>query len=135
MKKLVLAAVAVAALAGVAKAQVVEPPAGGWTTSYKCVIANELCFVLRVDAGGLTATQRIDQVNDRLAYILGYERLAPGNIYVQQSKGRVFIYVGRSVLVEVTPDDAKANGTTPQTLASFWLANLQRALPQARPNF
>jgi hypothetical protein len=133
VKKLLLAAVALAALVGTAKAQVVEAPPGGWTTSYKCVIANELCFILRVGAGGLSATQRIDQVNERLAYILGYERLTPGNTFIVEADGRVFIFVGRSLLVEVTPEDAQANGTTPLTLAEFWTANLQRALPQARP--
>ena len=55
-------------------------PAGAFTMTQKCVIANELCFVSRVGAGGMTAEQRIDRVNERLAYILGYENLRPGNI-------------------------------------------------------
>src|SRR6266542_3126186 len=55
-------------------------PAGAFTMTQKCVIANQLCFVTRVAAGGMTAEDRLNRVNERLAYILGYESLRPNNI-------------------------------------------------------
>ncbi len=132
MKKFLTGLAALALATSAATAQV-EPPPGGYTMQYKCVVANELCFVVRVGAGGLDATQRVDRLNERLAYILGYERLAPGNIYIRNVNGSPTIYVGRSELFTVTNADAEANGTTPAALAQNWLANLRHALPQARP--
>lgn len=128
MKKFLISAVVLISAVAAAKAQ----PAV-YTTSYKCIVANELCFIVRVGAGGQSATERVDRLNERLAYILGYERLAPGNIYIQKENGLPTIFVGRSRLISVTPADAEANGTTPDTLAQNWLENLRHALPQARP--
>jgi len=110
-------------------------PAGAFDMTQKCVIANQLCFVSRVSAGGMTAQQRIDRVNERLAYILGYENLRPGNIrMVSMPNGGVAIRVGRSLLTTVTRADAQANGArNPSTLARVWVRNLRQALPQARP--
>src|SRR3989442_10435464 len=94
------------------------PPAGAFTMTQKCVIANELCFVARASAGGFTPEQRIDRVNERLAYILGYENLRPGNIRMAgMPGGSVEIRVGRSLLTTVTRADARANGArNPATL-------------------
>jgi hypothetical protein len=110
-------------------------PAGAFTMTQKCVIANQLCFVSRVGAGGMTAEQRLDRVNERLAYILGYENLRPGNIrMVSTPSGAQQIRVGKSLLVTVTRGDARANGArNPSTLARVWLRNLRDAMPQARP--
>jgi hypothetical protein len=75
MKKLMLPLAAAIGLSVVGIA-----PAGAFTMTQKCVIANELCFVARVGAGGMSAEDRINRVNERLAYILGYENLRPNNI-------------------------------------------------------
>ena len=108
--------------------------AGAFTMTQKCVIANELCFVSRASVGGVTAEQRIDRVNERLAYILGYENLRPSNIRMVAMGPDTEIRVGKSLLVTVTPADARANGMRrPQSLASIWLRNLRDAMPQARP--
>jgi hypothetical protein len=130
MKRLILplGAAMVVALLGVV-------PAGAFTMAQKCVVANELCFVSRAGAGGMTPEQRIDRVNERLAYILGYENLRPGNIRMADMPGGgVEIRVGRSLLTTVTRADARANGArNPATLGRIWLRNLRAALPQARP--
>jgi hypothetical protein len=130
MKRLMLplGAAMVLSMCGVA-------PAGAFTMTQKCVIANELCFVSRAGAGGMTAEQRIDRVNERLAYILGYESLRPNNIrMVAMPGGAEQIRVGRSLLTTVTRADARANGArNPATLGRIWLRNLRDALPQARP--
>jgi hypothetical protein len=129
MKKLVLPLGAAIALSMCALA-----PAGAFTMTQKCVIANELCFVSRASAGGFNPEQRIDRVNERLAYILGYENLRPGNVRLVSAGPDVQIRVGRSLLVTVTRADARANGARrPESLARVWLRNLRDALPQARP--
>ena len=108
--------------------------AGAFTMTQKCVIANELCFVARAGAGGMTPEQRIDRVNERLAYILGYENLRPGNIRMVSMGPDIQIRVGKSLLTTVTRADARANGArNPHTLANIWVRNLRDALPQARP--
>jgi hypothetical protein len=108
--------------------------AGAFTMTQKCVIANELCFVSRASAGGMTPEQRIDRVNERLAYILGYENLRPNNIRMIAMGPEIQIRVGRSLLTTVTRADARANGArNPRTLANIWVRNLRDAMPQARP--
>jgi hypothetical protein len=105
-----------------------------YTMAQRCVIANEDCFIMRAASGGMAPERRLDRVNERLAYILGYENLRPNNIRTVDRGPAVAIYVGRSLLTTVTPADARANGTrNVRGLASVWLRNLRRALPQARP--
>jgi hypothetical protein len=100
----------------------------------RCVIANEDCFVMKAASAGMSPEERLDRVNERLAYILGYENLRPGNIRLVDRGDVVEIMVGRSLLTTVTPADARANGTrNVRGLAGVWLRNLRRALPQARP--
>jgi hypothetical protein len=130
MKKLMLllgAAMAVATL-GMA-------PAEAFTMAQRCVIANEDCFVMRASAAGMAPEERLNRVNERLAYIQGYESLRPGNIrMVAMPNGAQEIRVGDSLLVTVTRADARANGArNPATLGRIWLRNLRDSLPEARP--
>ncbi len=109
MKRLVLPLGAAMVLSMVALS-----PASAFTMTQKCVIANELCFVSRASAGGFNPEQRIDRVNERLAYILRYENLRPGNIRMVAMGPDVQIRVGRSLLVTVTPADARGAPLAPQ---------------------
>ena len=102
--------------------------------SEKVIVANELIAIARVPAGGFTADQRIDRVNERLAYILGYEPLAPRDIYAVRARGgSMSIMVGNRMLMTVTSADARANNTTVAGLTRDWLMRCRDALPQARP--
>lgn len=104
-----------------------------YTMQDKCVVANQLCFIVRAPAGDLSSHKRVDLMNDRLAYILGYERLNPSNITIHKINNQRAIYVGRSLLIDVTHNDAKSDGTTTKALSRQWLSRLRAALPQARP--
>jgi hypothetical protein len=109
-------------------------PASAFTMAQRCVIAYRDCFVMRAPAGGMTPEQRLDRVNERLAYILGYESLRPSSIRTVPQGSAVEIRVGKSLLTTVTPADARANGTrNVMGLAQVWLRNLRAALPEARP--
>lgn len=107
--------------------------AGAFTMSEKIVVANDLVAIARVPAGGMSASERIDRVNERLAYILGYEPLNPGSIRAARLRGAMGIMVGDQLLVTVTTNDARANNTTVSALTNVWLRRARAALPQARP--
>lgn len=110
------------------------PVAIAFTMAERVVVANELIAIARVPAGGLTPDERIDEINDRLAYIIGFERLSPDNISaIIAPGGSRAIMVGRSLLMTVTPADARANGTTVAGLTREWLQNIREILPEARP--
>lgn len=108
--------------------------AGAFTMSEKVVVANQLIAIARVSAGGMTADQRINRVNERLAYILGYEPLDAKNVYAVPSRGGTMsIMVGNRLLITVTSADAMANNTTVPVLTRYWLVRAREAMPQARP--
>jgi hypothetical protein len=109
------------------------PTVNAFTTSEKVVVANDLIAVARVPAGGMTADQRIGTVNDRLAYIIGYEPLKPSAIRISQCNGQTVIIVGRTTLITVTREDAQANHTTINKLAQEWLKTARVAIPESRP--
>ena len=128
MKRLMIL-VSVAAILAVLGSSV-----GAFTMAQKIVVAGQLVAVPRVSAGGFTAQQRANQVNDRLAYILGYERLCPRDINAKLAPGDSrAIMVGNKLLITVTPRDARANKTTVGKLTDEWLKRARSALPQARP--
>ena len=128
MKRILLVLIAVPLLFAIAM-----PMASAFTMSEKVVVANDLVAIARTGAGGLTADQRINRINERLAYILGYEPLAARDIYLRRVGNSYAIMVGQSLLMTVTTSDARANGTTVSGLAREWLRNARMALPQARP--
>ena len=101
----------------------------------RCVIANQLCFIVQADAMGFTALQRANQMNDRLANILGHENLTPRNVHVISKGDYRQIYVGDRRLIIITPADARAEGTASvDRITDRWVRNLKAALPEARPN-
>lgn len=104
-----------------------------FTMSEKVVVANELVAIARVPAGGFSAQERVDRVNERLAYILGFEPLDPGSINAVGVGSTRVIMVGNTPLMTVTMRDARANGTTLQGLTRTWLQLAREALPLARP--
>jgi hypothetical protein len=109
--------------------------AGAFTMSQRVVVSGQLIAIARVPAGGYSADERINQVNERLAYILGYEPLAPRYIHVRaMCDGSRAIMVGDRLLITVTAADARANNTTIARLTEVWLARAREAIPQARPN-
>lgn len=107
--------------------------AGAFTMAEKVVIADELVAIARVPAGGFSAQERIDEVNNRLRYIYGYEPLNPSNVRAVAVGATRVIMVGNTPLMTITPRDAAANNTTVQHLTLDWLDNMRSALPQARP--
>lgn len=107
--------------------------AGAFTMMEKVVVANDLVAIARVPAGGFSAQERIDQVNDRLAYIYGYEPLNPESIRAVVSGPNRVIMVGNTPLITVTQRDAEANNSTVVGLTRVWVQQARETLPLARP--
>jgi hypothetical protein len=107
--------------------------AQAFSMARKAIVADRLMFIPRVSAGGISAQKRANHVNDRIASIIGTERLSRNNIYLARHGNSYGIMVGRSLLYTVTPRDARANHTTTDRLAKRWLNNVRAALPQSRP--
>ena len=129
MKRLALILVAATAMLAA-----LSTSASAFTMSEKVVVANQLIAIARAPAGGMSADQRINRVNERLAYILGYEPLDARNTYaVPAPGGSMSIMVGNRLLITVTSADARANNTTVPGLTREWLMRAREALPQARP--
>lgn len=97
------------------------------------VVADQLVMVIEASAGGNTPAERVDAINDRLVEIISTERLVPSQMRLAKLHGQTVIMVGKHLLTSVTTADAATNFTTVPVLAHFWLANLKRILPQARP--
>ena len=97
------------------------------------VVADRLVMVIDAPSGGLTAAERVNAINERLVDIIATEPLKPSRMWLSTESGQTVIMVGKHLLTSVTPADAQALQTTVPNLAHFWLANLKRALPQARP--
>lgn len=105
-----------------------------FTMSQKVVVATDLVLIARAPVGNMSADDRINVMNERLAYILGYEKLAPRYITLRSAPGgEKAIFVGHSLLTTVTKADARANGTTVPILSKIWLRNARMSLPEARP--
>lgn len=100
---------------------------------HQVVVADQIVMVIEAPAGGLTAAERVDKINDRLVEIISTESLVPGRMHLETLHGQTVLMVGHHLLTSVTPADARLNYTTVAILAHFWLANLKRILPQARP--
>ena len=99
-----------------------------FTMDQKVVVMSQLIAVARTSAGGISADERIGQINGRLTTLLPYDG-AVRNIRLGQSNGETAIFVGDSLLMTVTSQDAKANDVSVNQLSHQWLRNARQALP------
>lgn len=97
--------------------------------------AGEFFFRFRVAAGGLSPQARAGVVQERLTQVFTrlYDRGALPTVGVRHHNGWAMIWVTGVLFVTVTPDDARANGTTVRHLASQWGRNTARALRTILP--
>ncbi len=88
--------------------------------------------ILRVrDAGGWPSVYaRADEVYKRLNEAINayQDRLTPELVRVGQVGTTPALFIGEHLLVTVDETSARLNGTTPETLARVWAANLKAAL-------
>jgi hypothetical protein len=94
--------------------------------------SGQILMRIRTGAGGYTAEQRAEAVQDRLQAILSTENLSPDDIVVKQSRPYqdANIYVRDRLLITVDRKLAQANGNNdPGALAAQWAARMRAILP------
>jgi small-conductance mechanosensitive channel len=85
-------------------------------------------FLVRVGRGGMSAAERADAIEDRLA--AATRNLTPGNIVVRivDHEGATDVYVGQDYIFSITDADADAVGIERRDAAKFVAAVLQPLL-------
>ncbi len=94
-------------------------------------VNGEFLFELRAGVGSLSAEERAEIVNRRLAEILA-SPLARTQAVVQQTDLGWMVTVGGRPVVAVTEADARAAGKTQQALAEEWAEAVEHGLDAAR---
>jgi hypothetical protein len=122
MTRGLVAVLVLAAAAGGAAGAQGDPDLGA---VYVC---NEVLIRIRTEAAGQSLEQRREAVRLRLVQAYATQRTAPADVTLRQVPGGWAIYVGGQLRVTVTPQDARANGTTEAALARLWAARVRDLL-------
>jgi hypothetical protein len=95
------------------------------------VLANKV--VARIKTGGDygSVAARGAKVNQRLVEALSYEDCVNPKMTVAKANGRWTISLGKTMLLQVYPDDTAGTGLTEKALAGQWKAALAAQLPLA----
>jgi ABC-type branched-subunit amino acid transport system ATPase component len=84
---------------------------------------------IRAAAGGLTATQRAQQVAQRLqGYLQTEQQVAASDFRVAQVNGEWAVLAADTILITADTYQAALNRTTPQRLANIWRDNIAGAV-------
>jgi hypothetical protein len=92
--------------------------------------------LIKEGIGNLTPAMRTEMYDARTVEILSRTQAPPlraGDVKVVASNGKHFIVVRKFLLMEVTPQDAKADLTTVPALAAKWRNKISSVLPQVAP--
>lgn len=127
------AGLAIVALMLVWTALTSAQPAGGSTTN-AVIVCNQVTLRIRVPAQGMSVQQRVADIYRRIVLAWSRERITADRVTLQQTGGTWSIYAGRTLIVTVTQEDARANGTSTAGLAQAWHAKLRELLPQCKPD-
>ena len=112
--------------------------AGGSRADVSVGTGGETLFVFKSERDlDKTATQRADDVYDRLRNILNNPRFKGSDILVKPlgDYGAKIVANGQ-LIVPIGAQEAEANGSTPMKLAEEWATHLRKVMPKlnARPD-
>ncbi len=80
-------------------------------------------------AGGMSAQTRADIIfTERIFPLLGTDEFYPEKMEVRVVSGDTCIFYNDKLIVVVDKEAARANRSTPKSLASVWVANLRDAI-------
>ena len=143
MKRLALAAIAAAVLlpSSVSAQRIItlaigRIPAIADSSPNLWGISGMEMVLIKTPIGNLTPSMRTEMYDARTVEILSRTQAPPlrsSDVKVVSRNGKHFIVVRRFMLMEVTPQDAKADQTTVPALATKWRSNIARVLPQVAP--
>lgn len=114
-------------------------------------VGGEFLFKIKAAAEGKSVKERAAQVEERLVPILSETQVHAADIRLEpigkvkivkkgkkkiSSPEKVRIFVKNHFLINVTPEDGKANGSTAIEQAQVWAAQLRKVLPRVniKPN-
>ncbi len=96
-------------------------------------LGNELLLRVRCAAGGYSVDERADALQSRANNLLqGGKNVRAFS--VRRAGTDSNIYADDKFFMTVTPADAKANGTTSETLANIWAERLRLIYPKSTPD-
>ncbi len=97
------------------------------------VVGGEVALRIRAPTPKYTVRERALIVTRRLVEVASHEDTNQPEVRIVRHQHTPAIYVGRTLLVTVHHNDAAANGTDVDALASLWARNLRRLLPRMTP--
>ena len=97
------------------------------------VVAGQV--VARITARGdcASAAQRAARIDQRITQAISVENVGQPRMSVRGSAGVPAIFVGNTMLMRVSEEDAARYGLSPEQVAAQWSANLARQFPLAEP--
>lgn len=105
----------------------------GWHPS-SVDIGGQHVLTFRVGSGKMTPADRRAMVEFRLAKALTHTEYRKGvNMTYQKVPAGIAIYANSIYILSVTPDDAKANNSTPRSLAQQWGNSIKRTFQIVGP--
>lgn len=126
MKRVLAIAVSVIMLAAIASSIAQCEQSGEvWLTNF-------LLLRIRCAAGGCSAVQRADAIQQRANDLLALGKGIP-KVTVKKSGADANIYTNKTLFMTVTAADGKTAKTTSVKLANIWAQRLRTILPQATP--
>lgn len=95
----------------------------------------EMIHVTKSD-GSFTPIMRTETWDARTVEILSRTQAPPlraSDIHTESVNGHEYILVRNYLLLEVKPQDARAEGTTKEALADKWISKVRYVLPKVAP--
>jgi hypothetical protein len=97
-------------------------------------IGGQHVLKFRAGAGGMSPAQRRALFEFRMTKALTHtEYLKPVNMSYQKCPAGIAVYANGIYLLSVTPADAKANNSTPRSLAQRWGRSIKRTFEIVGP--
>ena len=93
-------------------------------------------FKISQSIGNMTPIMRTQTMDARTVEILSRTQapsLRGSDVKVVRQNGRHYVVVRRYLLAEVTPADARAEGTSVAALANKWASAVRKVFPQVAP--
>ena len=94
------------------------------------VLDGKTLFQIRSNFGPLSALQRANLANERLTTVASNSQISPESVRAESVQGLMLIVAGKENIhiATITPEDAKAEGQTQESLTKDYLATIRSSL-------
>lgn len=98
------------------------------------VLAGQPVMTLRYAGEYGTIMQRAIKVDQAIVQAISVENVGKPKLTTKKVGSNLHVYIGKTLLTKVYPQDAKLLCTTQAALAQQWIANFKRQFPLAEPS-